>query len=248
MTVSPVTVSPGAAVRRAVARSHGQLRRAGNAGRLPGARRLALPCGSAKTQPGAWFRGSRAGRTWLGGRGARCTHPPTTPQVRSAARPRCPVPAAAKTQGATVTLLRLSPTPGYPVCGASQAFQPSEASGRSLGPPSTACPASSAGLAPRVGPARSPGHCLGSSSVCQALHRGSRAKDSRDDPPPLAPTTSGPPDLRSQPGSRLSWCQASPSQASGPRCLGRRPLSCESGSPLPQCRGSRGGQGAGLLS
>lgn len=178
MTVSLVTVSPGAAVRRAVARSHGQLRRAGDAGRLPGARRLALPCGSAKTQPGAWFRGSRVGRTWLGGRGARRTHPtPTTPQVHSAARPRCPVPAAAETQGATVTLLRLSPTPGYPVCGASQAFQPSEASGRSLGPPSTACPASSAGLAPRVGPARSPGHCLGSSSVCHALHRGSRAKD-----------------------------------------------------------------------
>lgn len=94
MTVSPVTVSPGAAVRRArtraVARSRGQLCRAGDAGRLPGARRLALPCGSAKTQPGAWFRGSRAGRTWLGGGGgpaARTPHHTPGPLSGEAALP-----------------------------------------------------------------------------------------------------------------------------------------------------------------
>lgn len=199
VTVSPETGSPDAAVHqagaRAVTQSRRQLRFAGEAGRLQGARRLALPCGAAKAQPGAWFRRSRVGLTRLAGGGgsAARTHPlphPRSTQGRGhtalclrphpgRTAPRGPVSQAVpgETRDATVTLLRLSPSPRPPVCRASQAFQPSEASSRSLCHPSTVCPASSAGLTPQVGPTRSPGHCLRSSSVCQALYRGSRARD-----------------------------------------------------------------------
>lgn len=210
-----MTVSPGAAVHRAracaVPRSRRQLRSAGEPGsKVPGDLLRLVALLRHSQEPGS--EGAElVSPGWWGARGT--THAPTRLHPRSAqllghtalclrphptqTAPRGLVSKAVsgETQDATVTLLGLSPTPRNPVCRASQAFQPSEASSRSLHPPSTASPASSVGLAPQVGPARPPGHRLraalsashSTEGAEQRTNRIARPCHSCDDPPPATP-------------------------------------------------------------